>query len=702
MMEGKKDILWRIYIVYIVVIALAMAIIGRIIYLQTVEDTKWEAMAKEQSIKKQKIKSSRGNIYSENMSLLSTSIPMFNLYWDSKVVRQDSFYNNLDLLAKNWSKLYPKESAISFKNRIKNAYSQGKRFYLIRKKVEFSELKKIQKMPIFRMGKYSGGLIIENYEQRKRPYRMLARRTIGIYNNHLGKYDVGLEGAYNSYLQGDDGIRLVQKTAGGWRTLNIYDENIKDPKNGKDIITTIDINIQDVAESSLTKELQKHSADWGCAVLMEVKTGEVKAIVNLTHDTTTNTYQEGYNYAIGYAMTPGSTFKLASLLVALKDNKVKSDDVIATGNGKITYYGSHMYDSHEGGYGDLTVKGVFEHSSNVGIFKIILKAYEQTPAKFIEGLYSLGISKPLGIEIKGEKTPFIKDTKHKYWSKLSLPWIAIGYELTMTPLQILNLYNSVANNGTSMKPMFVKEIREVNKTLKKFQPQVLQEKIAPQQVIDQAKAMCEGVVTEGTGSLLKSSPYPVAGKTGTAQIYSQGTYNNNNYIASFVGYFPADNPKYSCIVVVYNPRRGIYFASQVAVPVFKDIADKIYATELDIQKNDNPWKGNTYPASKIGLGTDLIEITKNLGIKADGFENNDGNWMYFYQQDSSLIVKQREVNEGIVPNVKGMNARDAIYLLEQQGLRVSFIGAGKVINQSILPDTKITKGAGILLTMSTI
>lgn len=699
-METKKDIMWRIYIMYLVIVVLAFSIIGRIIYLQTYEDAKWEAIANEQSIKRQKISSARGNIYSEDLSLLSTSIPMFNLYWDSKVVSQDSFFNNLDELAKAYTRLYPQENYGVFKNRIKNAYSQSKRYYPIRKRVEYKDLKKILKMPIFRMGKYKGGLIIEKYEQRKRPYRMLAQRTIGIYNNYLKKYDVGLEGAYNQYLEGEDGIRLVQRTAGGWRTLNIYDENIKDPKNGRDVITTIDINIQDVAENSLYKELQRHSAEWGCAVLMEVKTGQIKAIVNLTRDTTNNRYKEDYNYAIGTAMTPGSTFKLASLLVALKDKKVKLTDKIETGNGNITYYGSKMSDSHEGGYGTLSVKGVFEHSSNVGIFKIILKAYEATPQKFIDGLYSLGINEPNGIKIKGEKTPFIKDTKHKNWSKLSLPWMAIGYELTMTPLQILTLYNAVANDGVSVKPMFVKEIREVNKVVKKFDTEILKKEIAPKDVIDDAKAMMEGVVTEGTGSLLKSSPYLVAGKTGTAQIYRKGTYNNNNYIASFVGYFPADNPRYSCIVVVYNPRKGIYYASQVAVPVFKDIADKIYATELDIQKNELPWKDTNLPNSKIGLGSDLNLITSQLGITSPEFENQDGNWVYCFNQDNTLAVRQRETTEGLVPNVKGMNARDAIYLLEQQGLRVNFIGSGKVAEQSILPNSKIVKGSGILLTMS--
>lgn len=700
MMDKKKDIMWRIYIVYVGILLIGLAIIGRIFYLQTVEDHIWEEMAKEQSIKKQIISSSRGNIYSDDMSLLSTSIPIFDLYWDSKVVAPDSFFNNIDDLAFEYTHLFTDENLTSFKTRMKNAYSKGKRYYLIRKKVEYNQLKKINKMPIFNMGKFKGGLIVEKFDKRKRPYRMLAQRTIGIYNTFLKKYDVGLEGAYNQYLQGEDGIRLIQKTTGGWQTLNIYDENIKDPKNGKDIITTIDINLQDVAENSLYNELLKHNADWGCAVLMEVKTGEIKAMANLTRDTSNNTYHESFNYAIGAASTPGSTFKLASMLVALKDDKIKLTDIISTGGGTINYRGGKMKDSH--GYGDITVQQVFEKSSNVGVFKIVLNAYEKNPEQFIEGLYDLGLNQPLGIEIKGEKNPFIKDTKHKNWSKLSLPWMSIGYELTMTPLQILTLYNAVANNGTSVKPMFVKEIREANKVIKRFEPQIINKKIAPQSVIDDAKTMLEGVITQGTGSMLKSSPYLIGGKTGTAQIYTGGSYENSSYIASFVGYFPADNPRYSCIVVVYNPRGGLYYASQVAVPVFKDLADKIYASELDLQKNDLPWKEISLPSSKVGLGSDLNLITNALGLNYPELANNEEKWINFYQKDSTIAFVQKTTNEGLIPDVKGMNIRDAVFLLEQLGLKVSFLGKGKVVTQSVLPNTKAVKGSGIYLILSDI
>ena len=699
MTNTKKDILWRIYIMYLVIVLMAGAILVRIFTIQYIEDDKWEAMSREQSIKEQKIASNRGNIYSTNNNLLATSIPLFNLYWDSKVVPTDSFYNNLDELARLFTGLYPDENIRSFKLRMKTAFRNGKRYYRIRNKVEYAELKKIKTMPIFNMGKYRGGLIVEKYSRRKRPYKMLAKRTIGIYNSYKKKYDVGLEGAYNSYLRGEDGVRLVQKTSGGWRTLNIYDETLKDPKNGLDIITSIDINIQDVAENSLYRELKKHGANWGCAILMEVKTGEIKAIVNLNHDTTHNTYYEGYNHAIGTAVTPGSTFKLASLIVALKDKKVKLTDIVHTGNGVISYYGSKMYDSHHGGYGDLSVKGVFEHSSNVGVFKIVLDNYEQTPQKFIDGLYSLGINQPLGIEIKGEKAPFIKDTHYKDWSKLSLPWMAVGYELTMTPLQTLTLYNAVANGGTMVKPQFVKEIRNTNQVIDKFEPVVLNPQIAPENVIKDAQAMCEGVVTDGTATLLRNSPYPVAGKTGTAQIYTKGTYNNNSYIASFVGYFPADNPKYSCMVVIYNPRKGIYYASQVAVPVFKDIADKIYATELDIQRDDAP--DNTYaiPSSKVGFCDDIAGIYEDLGYKDNRFADLDGKWIYGYGQDSSMAIRERVIKEALVPNVKGMNVRDAVFLLEQMGLRVNFMGSGKVRAQSVPPNSKVIKGSAIFLTL---
>ncbi len=698
MKDTKKDILWRIYFMYFIIFMMAIAIVGRIIYIQTVEDDKWERLSKQQSIKKKTIASNRGNIYSQDYNLLATSIPLFNLYWDSKVVPKDSFYNNLDELARQFTALYPDEDYNTFKRRMKTAFTNGKRYYRIRRNVGYKELKKIKRMPVFRMGKYKGGLITEKFSRRKRPYKMLAKRTIGIYNSYLGKYDVGLEGAYNDFLKGEDGVRLIQRTTGGWRTLNVYNKNLKDPKNGNDIVTTIDVNIQDVAESSLYRNLKKHDADWGCAILMEVKTGEIKAIVNLKYDSTTNSYFEGYNYAVGTAVTPGSTFKMATLLVALKDKKVKLNDIVHTGNGEYKYYDYKIRDSHRGGFGDLTVKGVFEHSSNVGIFKIVLKAYEQNPQKFIDGLYSLGINKPLGLEIKGERKPFIKDTHHPKWSKLSLPWMAIGYELTMTPLQVLTLYNAVANGGKMVKPMFVKEIRKTNKVIKKFKPVVLKNKIAPDNVIADARAMCEGVVKEGTATLLRHSPYPVAGKTGTAQIYKKG-YNNNNYIASFVGYFPADKPKYSCMVVIYNPKHGLYYASQVAVPVFKDIADKIYATELDIQRDQPDDNGKSIPASKVGLASDVGDLYKEIGFNDKRFSKMDGKWIYAYGKDSTLAIRERVVKEDVVPNVKGMNPKDAVYMLEQMGLRVSIEGSGKVVNQSVPPNTRLIRGSSILLTL---
>jgi len=699
MKGSKKDIMWRIYIVYFVVFAMGASIIGRIFYIQTFEDEKWETMAKEQSIKRVKIESSRGNIYSDDYSLLATSIPLFDIYWDGKVIAPDTFYRKINKLSQQFANIFPDETPISFKQRMQLAYSSGRRYYKIRTKVEYSQLKKIKSLPIFNMGQFKGGLIVEEYSVRKRPYKDLAMRTIGIYNTFLKKYDVGLEGAYNNYLKGEDGIKIVQRTTGGWKTSNIVDNTIREPKNGFDIITNININIQDVAESSLHRVLEEHQADWGCAVLMEVKTGAIKAIVNLNHDTTNHIYYEGFNHAIGTASTPGSTFKLATILVALEDDKVKFDQVIHTGGGRISYNGSKMIDAKTGGYGDLTVKQVFEHSSNVGVFKIALSSYEKNPQQFIDGLYALGINKPLGVEIKGERAPFIKDTHHKSWSKMSLPWMSIGYELTMTPLQILTLYNSIANNGVMVKPLFVKEIRNANEVIKSYKTVVINSQVASKKVIKEAREMCEGVVTEGTATLLKNSPYTMAGKTGTAQIYT-GNYDNNSYIASFVGYFPADNPKYSCIVVVYNPRKGLYYAAQVAVPVFKDIADKIYASELNIQEKVKDDSIFEIPSSKVGIGREVAGIYSKLGFVDKSFAPLEDKWINASKKDSAIVKTERIIKDGLVPDVTNMNTRDAVFLLEQMGLKVSISGRGKVVEQSIAPGQSIIKGSKISLKLN--
>ncbi len=699
--NSKKGIIARVYLVFAFVGIVSISIMLRILYIQIYEGAALEQISQEQSYRNQPVKAVRGNIYSNQSELLATSVPIYNLYWDSKVVTKNTFEEGIDSLSFYFNEIFPMTPATAFKKRMQQAHRNGKRYYRIARNVEHAQLKHIRKMPIFRLGKYKGGLIVEKFDRRKRPYKILAKRTIGIFSNVHQDYIVGLEGAFNETLKGKDGMRLEQRIAGGWRPMYMYDQTLTEPVNGDDIITSIDVNIQDVAESSLFRQLQKHRADWGSVVLMEVHTGQIKAIANLRRDTATGNYYESYNYAIGSAIEPGSTFKLASLMVALEDKKVRLDDIIKTGNGEIVYKGNNMSDSHKGGFGDITVKQVLGLSSNVGIFNIILKAYESDPQKFIDGVYKMGLHNSLGLQIKGEGKPYIKNPADKTWSGISLPWMSIGYEMSITPLQLLTFYNAVANDGVMVKPMFVNEISRTGITIEKYETEVINPRIASPEVIKMAQEMLEGVIQDGTAKILKSSPYLIAGKTGTAQTNYSQRQKRRRYRASFVGYFPADNPRYSIIIVIDNPKGYTYYASQLTVPVFKDIADKIFARDLEIQHKDKVFKGFSAPESLYGNQDDVRSIYNTLGFQSST-PNPQAAWgaAITKTDEKKISFYVRNNNEGFLPNLKGMNARDAVYFLEGLGYHVNIKGVGKVISQSIPANSPVVNGANIELNLA--
>ena len=693
-LEAKKRIMGRVYAVFAVMAFVGIIILARILYIQIYMGDALYVKSQEQNYRTEKVPAIRGNIYSSDNELLATSVPVYQLFWDSKVVDSKTFEESIDSLAYYFNRLYPHVSTSSFVKKMRTARKKGRRYYRIARRVNHSQLKKIRKMPIFRLGKYKGGLIVEKDTRRERPYQMLSKRTIGIFSNVKQDYVVGLEGAFNEVLKGDDGYRLEQRVAGGWRPIFEQDGGQKEPINGKDVISTLNVNIQDVAENSLMRQLKKHRADWGCVVLMEVKTGHVKAIANLKRDTATGNYYESYNYAIGQAVEPGSTFKLASLIVALGDKKVRLTDVIHTGNGELHYKGRKMSDSHHGGFGDITVKQVLEKSSNVGVFKIILKAYENNPTQFIDGIYKLGLQNKLGLQIKGEGKPYIKNPKDKTWSGVSLPWMSIGYEMAITPLQILTFYNAVANDGVMVKPMFVKQISKTGTTVEKYDAEVINPRIASPEVIKMAQSMLKGVVQEGTAIALKSSPYPVAGKTGTAQTNYSQRQHRRKYRASFIGYFPADNPRYSIIVVIENPKGWVYYASQLTVPVFKDIADKIYAHSLDIQPDDTLYNGFSAPESLFGDQDNVRSIYTDFGLQTST-PNPSSKWAAAVTKDNHVALYIRDYKEGILPNLKGMTARNVLYFLESIGYNVKLVGEGKVRSQSIPAGARVQKGANI-------
>ncbi len=700
-MESRKDILWRVYLVYFGILVFGLAIIGKIAYIQIYEGESLKAKAQTQELRAFNLEANRGNILAEDGSLLATSVPIFEIRMDvaSNHISETLFKENLDSLALGIALIFD-GSKRQIKTKLQRARKSGNRYFLIHRKATYSQLKALRKLPILRRGKYRGGLIAIQKTKRVMPFMELAARTIG-YENRTENLFVGLEGAYSEVLTGTDGKQVMRRiNHGDW--IPIHDENEMDPRDGLDIVSTIDIHTQDVAESALLRELMNNKAFQGCAVLMEVETGHIKAIANLRYDSTDGKYKETYNYAIGESIEPGSTFKLASILTALEDEKFELTDSLVTGEGYTTFWGRPLRDVHKIGNGRVTVRDAFEHSSNVGISKLINNAYKEKPSEFIEGLYDLSLNNRLGVEIKGEGRPYIKHpSKRKSWYGTSLPWMSIGYELQITPLQTLSLYNAVANEGRMVKPMFITEIREGGISIETFETTVINKQIVSDQTIDSARSLLEGVVERGTARrVFKGCPYKVAGKTGTAQIAVGGQYNKTNYNATFVGYFPAENPKYSCIVVINNPSGGKYYGGSVAAPVFKEIADKIYSTSLVLGEETVPTEAVDPPVLKHPAVYDDIKDVY-VGLNQVVKDQSTGEEWVRIKKTQHGLAMEAKVYDGLkVPNVKGMKARDAVYLLENMGLRASISGRGYVRTQSLKAGSNIHKGQKINLQLS--
>ncbi len=698
MKNVKTDILWRVYLVYIGMLLFGLVIILKVIYIQLIQGSDLMLKSQKQSLQYFNVEAVRGNICAEDGSLLATSVPIFDVRMDvaSSNISASYFKSHVGELAKELSNLFRDKSAAQYKNDLIRERKEGNRYYLVKRNVDYEQLKKVRQFPIFERGKNSGGLVVVPKTKRQRPFGMLAERTIGYAKAEENLF-VGVEGAFRESLGGTNGKQLMRKINNGdW--MPVYDEDAVDPEDGQDIITTINLNDQDVAEASLYKYLVENNAEWGCVVLMEVKTGQVKAIANLTKDEKTGNYKEEYNNAIGTSIEPGSTFKLPSMISLFEDGLDNLQDTVDIGKGYAVYSGLTIKDIHTIRDGRVSIKEIFEKSSNVGVSKLIYNKYSADPQKYIDHLYDMSLNQMNNIDIPGEAKPYIKDTKDRLWSKVSLPYMSIGYELQLTPLQILTFYNAVANDGVMVKPMFVKEIQEGGKTVKRFKREIINSSICSKSSIKKAHEILEGVVTEGTAELLKKSVYKIAGKTGTAQIavHNKG-YNKTNYNASFVGYFPADDPQYSCIVVISNPSAGNYYASSVAVPVFKEIADKVYATNLEIQTHKDPVSDKiTYPAYAAGYQEDLKRIYETLDIPLDP-SGTKSEWAIVSKSDSTLRLDARIIREGQVPNVKGMGAKDAVYVLENLGLRVIISGRGHVREQSIPPGSALIKGSQISL-----
>ncbi|MEZ4720616.1 MAG: penicillin-binding protein [Flavobacteriales bacterium] len=699
----NKELLNRSYLVYFSLALLGLTIIGKALYIQVWEGEKWRERAENLTTVYRDIDAVRGNIYADDGSMLATSIPIYEVRMDLNAdgLTDEIFNENIDSLCIKLSDLFRDKGPVDWKRELKEARSSGERYHLIKRNVKFHHMKAMRDFPIFNRGKYKGGFIVLQQNRREKPFRMLASRTIGYSRQDIAP--VGLEGAYETELAGVSGKRLMQKISGGlWMPIN--DENEIEPQDGYDLHTTINLNIQDVAENALLKQLQKHDAHHGCVILMEVETGEIKAIANLSKDDDGD-YWEYYNYAIGESAEPGSTFKLPSLVTALEDGYITLTDSVETGNGRAEFHGEIMRDSKEDGYGKISVKQAFAYSSNIGVMRIIEKYYANQPEKFIKGLKRMNLGQSIGIEINGEGEPLIKDPSDKSWSLITPLWTSIGYETKMTPLQILTFYNAIANNGKMVKPQFIRKITDKSSVIKEWEPEVINEHICSEKTAKQARELLEAVVLEGTATNLKNNNYAIAGKTGTARIAksSEGYGKKISYQASFAGYFPAENPKYSCIVVVNAPNRSSYYASHVAGPIFEEIADKVYATSINIhdelEKQDEIESMTHIPVSKNGAQQDLFTVFDQLNIPIES-SNPDNKWVITQTGPDKVKLDRRAITENLVPNVKGMSAQDAVFILENAGLNVTLRGRGAIKEQSLQPGERINKGERIILQLS--
>lgn len=700
-MNLRKDILSRVYLVYAGVVIFALIIIAQTFNLQVIEGAEWQKKEENLTRKLREIEAVRGNIYAADGSLLATSIPKYEIRFDANTdaLRDKFFYKNVDSLAHCLSQLFRDKTFSEYKAELVTARKKNKRYHLIRRNVKFTELQLAKEFPIFRKGKYKGGFISVQQNKREKPFKLLAARTIGY--EREGVKPVGLEGAYSKELSGVKGQRLEQKIAGGiW--MPVGENEGLDPEDGSDVYTAIDVNIQDVAETALELQLRKNDAEYGCVALMEVSTGEIKAIANLQKGKDGD-YYETYNYMIGSSTEPGSTFKLASLMVGFEDGYFDLEDEVDTENGRTRFYDRVMKDSHEGGYGVISVKRGFEVSSNVLVSKIVNKYYADKPQDFIDRLYKMGLDKKSGVEISGEGSPFIKSTDDNSWSGITIPWMSIGYELKMTPMQILTFYNAVANDGKMVKPKFVKEIRKSGKLVRTIETEVLNNSISSKKTIEMAQEMLLGVVEEGTAKNLKNPRYKIAGKTGTAQVANEKhTYHSVDgkiYQASFVGYFPADNPKYTCIVVVNAPSGGSYYGSHVAGPIFKEVADKVYASSIEIHDEINNGENKAkskIPYAKDGYYADLSKVYGQFDIEMDA-SDNVSDWVKVSTGKKEVKIYNKKIAPIYVPDVVGMSIKDAIFILENEGINVQFTGSGVVKKQSLEAGQKIIKGSKIIL-----
>ena len=705
----KKGIFHRVRVLYILFFGAGVLIAGKILYLQY--GPKGDALRSRGATityARERIEADRGDILACDGRILATSVPEYELRMDfaAQGLIDSIFYRDVDSLALCLAGFFGDKSKTAYKqmlveahrNKAKNRYKR-----IAPRRVNHLEIKEIGRFPLFRLGRNRSGLITEQINKRSMPHGKMAARTIGMVNQAGTK--VGIEGAFDSILRGVDGQVMMQRISGSFR-IPVPDETNVDPVDGIDVVTTLDVDIQDVAEKALREHLEEMQADWGTAILMEVATGEIRAMTNLTRRGP-GQIVEDFNYAIGMNLEPGSTQKLASLITLLDDAGASLDEEFDTGNGKAVIARAKVNDTH--GYGKLTLKGVFEKSSNIGFALAVNKYYRDKPENFVRHLCKMGLDRPLDLQIAGEQRPVIHQTDSKWWNGTTLTMMSYGYALRLTPLKTLTFYNAVANDGKMVSPLLVKELRQYGQTLRTYRSHVMVPSIASKETLAAVRAAMRGVVEEGTGRVLKSPYYKIGGKTGTAQIpFDRGGYMDRNggrqYLATMVGYFPEDNPKYSCLVAVktYNGpgHRRTYYGASLAGPVLKAIADRVYAKNTEWQapvSKNKTGKIAERPQIKGGRVDEIREIAYRFDVPYEG-HRKEKTWKEVEAVDSTgILYREYDETSGLVPSVVGMGLKEAVYLLERNGMLVSFSGVGRVEWQSVRPGTTARRGMPVSL-----
>jgi cell division protein FtsI (penicillin-binding protein 3) len=694
----KKDIRFRVYVAFTGICLLGLAIIVKAAMIQVKEGPELRQLAHNMHTRTTLLPAERGNIYTEKGELLCSTVPQFDVHIDFSVIKEKLYKEKSDTLAACLAALFRDRTTIQYKQLLDAAYKKKGRYVLLRKNMKYYDYQAVRSFPIFNKGKAYGGFIEDPKIKRVNPYQTLAYRTIGLWREN--SQIIGLEKQYDSILRGEQGSRIEQKAVGNiWVPL---EGSEVETKNGSDIVTTLDIGIQEVAEYSLMSTLEKFNCQYGTCIVMEVATGKIKALVNLGIGKDGN-YYEDFNYAL-MPTEPGSTFKMTTLYSLFKDGLIDTNSTIDANNGSWGFGKRTMHDSHHG-TGLVTVKKAFAVSSNVAMARLADQHYRGNPSKYLNNLKKLHIHERTGIDIPGERKPVLKSPANTSWSATTLPWMATGYEVLVSPMRTCMIYNAVANNGKMMKPYLVSSIREYGKDVVKVQPTCVEE-IADMKVIKQLQACAEEVVLSGTAKQFESPFYTMAGKTGTALVADKGiTYAMHVYQGSFVGYVPADKPKYTITVVVRTKQgSSAYYGGTIAAPVFKMIADRIFATgetnwTKPIDSLASVSKKNIVAKRSSVSSYDVL--MRKIGINVPAISGN-GNVIAQIVSDSSkhTSMVSRPVYLGQMPDVTGMGLKDAVYLLEQQGAKVFVTGRGRVRVQSIPAGSRIVKGQRITLQLS--